>query len=826
MVISENKAVKRKLKSTMLETVRVCVKQKKQEWEDVEKEIGYEYLKVVRRCPENFVFSLLQLIVRMMRKEEDILLQRHSKKWTSLTDHTYPIVPLSYVCEHKPVFPFPYNDNFWCVRVDRPVTRTMRLTNFTNDSEHIIPAHINQVLSKGPKFRVPPKLNAKFTDRAKIDLETLTYNLRWKNVFESQDNDNSVIVPFHKNTVKLPPKMKNSDEEKLALFKSEALRVIEKEMTKTKNSNKYKNIQKDIDKTKKFMKDRDLAVVQSDKTNRIVVTNQQKYKESTEEMLQDQNTYKLLRKSKSKSLEKQANNIIRSVCRGTAFEPDIPKLLTNGSKPAHFSTLIKDHKEKTEKHFPLRPIASVHGTPTEKVDWLVSKILNQFLQFVPAHLKNSSDLIDCFASIDKTKLNPRQMFLSLDVVQLYPSIPISEGITAIIEMAKTNWDKIDTKGLTIQDLEKCIKFISYNYEIEYNDKTYLQIRGCPMGAHYSPLFAIIYMNSVEEKALQVLKQDHGIEPLLYKRYVDDVIMGPFDTLDLSATNKITKVFNSIDESIQFTVEVPGVDRKLSFLDISIYLSEDGISYDWFQKSCHSGNTLRIDSWVPQHIKSNFVKNVTSDVKRKCSSMESRHEAIGKLDKQLYANGHKPQHGNKNKKRTNKRNPNDSFNLAIWKCDFINDRCNRKLKCLIKKYDLPVRFINKQSKNLSQRLKDNFKKSCDCEVCQRLRNSFKCTDKFTVYKFTCKFCHKFYIGQTARPLYQRFNEHKRSLNAKNDQSALSDHSKKDHHSNLTIIDFEFDVMYKGNNPVEARIAEAKLISEHCPSLNRREELTRW
>ena len=269
------------------------------------------------------------------------------------------------------------------------------------------------------------------------------------------------MTAFQKNTVRLPPKLNKSEEENLALFKAEAFSVIEKEISKTKNSSKYKTLQCNISKARKYMNDKQMIAIPSDKTNRVVVTNQTDYIKDIEEMLQDPETYKQLQKSKSKALEKQANKIVRSVCQGTGFEPDIPKLLSNGSQPAKFSAFIKDHKHGVGK-YPLRPIASVIHTPTEKVDWLVSSVISQLLQFIPAHLKSSKELIDIFTQTDKSKVKPEQVFISLDVVQLYPSIPIHDAIQAILDLAAANWSNIDTKGLTIEDLSKCLKFISYN----------------------------------------------------------------------------------------------------------------------------------------------------------------------------------------------------------------------------------------------------------------------------------------------------------------------------------------------------------------------------
>ena len=91
-------------------------------------------------------------------------------------------------------------------------------------------------------------------------------------------------------------------------------------------------------------------------------------------------------------------------------------------------------------------------------------------------------------------------FVSLDVKNLYPSIPIHDGINEVKDFAEKHWDKIDNLGFNVNDLIEFLKFVSYNYEISYHQQTYLQVKGCPMGTHFSPPFAIIFMNSIERKA--------------------------------------------------------------------------------------------------------------------------------------------------------------------------------------------------------------------------------------------------------------------------------------------------------------------------------------
>ena len=141
----------------------------------------------------------------------------------------------------------------------------------------------------------------------------------------------------------------------------------------------------------------------------------------------------LTRKSKQKSVAAQANKLIKSLTTNRVNGSELQKLTTSGSQPALFSVFVKDHKTESEDGYPLRPIASVRDTAIEKVDWLISNILSQLVQFVPANLRNSLDLIEELQTIDSSDLTEQHCFISLDAVSLCPSIPINSGIKAVVE---------------------------------------------------------------------------------------------------------------------------------------------------------------------------------------------------------------------------------------------------------------------------------------------------------------------------------------------------------------------------------------------------------
>ena len=129
--------------------------------------------------------------------------------------------------------------------------------------------------------------------------------------------------------------------------------------------------------------------------------------------------------------------------------------------------------------------------------------------------------------------------------------------------------------------------------------------------------------------------------------------------------------------------------------------------------------------------------------------------------------------------------------------------------------------------LLQYLKDSLKKKkkiekhLNCDICSHLPDRFSCSDRFLVYKFTCKYCNDFYIGETSRPFKCRYKEHNRSLNFNDEKSALSCHAKVMHSSLIfTIKSFDLDILSRWRTPVETRLAEARAIDHLRPQLNRK------
>ena len=615
--------------------------------------------------------------------------------------------------------------------------------------------------------------------------------------------------------------MNTVKENNLQFFRNKAIEIIKKESRFLKNNEQFKKDNAMIRKTKRFLNDKGVEVCPSDKTNRFVVTNSASLLERTESILTDTSNYQKVDSNTIQKIENQANAIIRKTCSQTYSKSDFEKLLATGSQPATFYVTVKDHKSTNDNNeYPLRPIASSIDTPTCKIDWLVTKILSQLIQFVHTNVKNSKSVIDDLKSIEFNQNCP-STFISLDVNNLYPSIPIKHGIEIVSNFLTQHWNDINTFSLSHDNVLNCLKFVSYNHYIKYNSITYRQIRGCPMGARFSPPFAIIYLYHIEQAALEILATDHQVTPQYHATYIDDIILGPFNEGNPQIIDTISNVFNSISEDIKFTVEVPREDY-LNFLDVSIALQDNRLRYKWYVKNMHSGISLNKDSWVPKHVKTNYVRNSKKYVVEKCSDQETRNEALCSLNRRFKQNGFtnrdiscKPNNRNEVK-----------GNYLPFKINFISDSCNRKLNKLIKQCNLPVKLVSKPGPTLANILKNKMKspKHTDCRLCNLLPNNLSCNDRFVVYKFTCNLCNEMYIGQTNRPFFKRFNEHKRDMVNKNKRNALYEHAIKVHSFNdMTISHFDVDVIDKNQNAVDCRLTEARLIKTLKPTINRKNEL---
>jgi len=130
------------------------------------------------------------------------------------------------------------------------------------------------------------------------------------------------------------------------------------------------------------------------------------------------------------------------------------------------------------------------------------------------------------------------------------------------------------------------------------NKIYKQTFGILMGFPLSPITADLTIRDLEKNVLNAL----NIRPVLYYRYVDDILL----SVSKEEIHIILNKFNNYHHRLKFTLEIE-VNRCLSFLDITLKIKNNRIIIDWFHKITFSGQYLSFYSNHPTSHKIGIIQ---------------------------------------------------------------------------------------------------------------------------------------------------------------------------------------------------------------------------
>ena len=496
----------------------------------------------------------------------------------------------------------------------------------------------------------------------------------------------------------------------------------------------------------------------------------------------------------------------------------------------------------------------MHGTPVDSIDFLLQKILTQAVDGVPANLVDATEATLLFDEINALEAQPHTVrrALSLDVVNLYPSLDTSVFTPRIVDHVFEGLDECvrseRTLGLCRAEVMSLLHFVCNNYEVSFNDITYKQVFGVPMGARFAPPYAIIAMHLVERGTLVALSD---LNILLYKRYIDDIVV-IFEAACGAADEVTTRIFDTFNEAspgVRFTLEAPQAGGELPFLDMSLSITHNGLlRYSWYQKSTHSGFMMHRLSFYSFRQKLNFMTNRFVSVFERCNNDMGANVGVNKIRGQLEANGYAPIDIRRafqaaifkfNQKREDRANgvvaAPKKLNLLLAsnsgvspiKLPFLSDLFTTRVKKLITQLNLPFVLITARSKQIkdvgfSKPSADKCVKKC--QVCPCLPKKAHCKLANVVYEATCKLCKGTYIGKTSSSLYNRLTAHKFDLTHGSPSGPLSQHLLEHDIEHANLDSFDWKVVLRGNTPIDTSIKESMAIRWFEPDLNRKEENT--
>ena len=118
-------------------------------------------------------------------------------------------------------------------------------------------------------------------------------------------------------------------------------------------------------------------------------------------------------------------------------------------------------------------------------------------------------------------ISPNEIQISFDIVNLYPSVPIDEAVSVIIEVLNNDIDDLGNRAkLTFIDTHKLIElYLSTNYFIFDNRVRILENSGS-IGLALMVVLSEVFLQHLEDGTMQEALATN-LFPLTYKRYVDD-----------------------------------------------------------------------------------------------------------------------------------------------------------------------------------------------------------------------------------------------------------------------------------------------------------------
>ncbi|MBK5649289.1 MAG: hypothetical protein I4N51_21360 [Acinetobacter sp.] len=246
---------------------------------------------------------------------------------------------------------------------------------------------------------------------------------------------------------------------------------------------------------------KDIVILEADKARQIVVLDKTDFDFKVTDALRELHAKRLSRDPTSSLLRKL--NELKKLA-------ELPFDLKEACNPPMYACApllffkIKTHKST----LPLRPLVSKRCSPIYNLEVALLKFLTPFFPPSKFTVTSSETLI---SRIKNLKLSQTDKLYSLDVVSLFPSVPIKQVIEIILSQLKSFFP-----AKQLITIEKALNLVLFNNYFRVGNNFYLQEQGCPMGSPLSPFIAEIALTYIEENIVDF----YPLAPTLYVRYVD------------------------------------------------------------------------------------------------------------------------------------------------------------------------------------------------------------------------------------------------------------------------------------------------------------------
>ena len=346
-----------------------------------------------------------------------------------------------------------------------------------------------------------------------------------------------------------------------------------------------------------------IIITPADKNLGTVIMNRAAYEEEALKQLYDKSTYTILCTPPSiPSIFVTLENIIRRHRNNVDIPSDYLLQLKNKSPQlAHLYILPKVHKTLTKP--PGRPICSQTNTATYYASKYIDVKLQPFIRRIPSYIDDPIHLIN---HLNTTVFPQTTVIMTADIASLYPNIDHQDGMQKMRQFLFLP----EFQDIMSPD-DKCfilalLQFVLTNNLFTFSNLYFHQIKGTAMGTPAAVAYATIYVYMLERNAILIsLRYNTFKPPLLYKRFIDDILGVFLD--DISVSIFITS-FNAQHPSIQLPVSEIQRGNNVHFLDLYIYRPTLSPTYliSIYHKPTSTFQYLHPQSNHAQHIFKSFI----------------------------------------------------------------------------------------------------------------------------------------------------------------------------------------------------------------------------
>jgi len=257
----------------------------------------------------------------------------------------------------------------------------------------------------------------------------------------------------------------------------------------TKKDPINEHLDKLIKQTALFLKVNDnIILTRADKGNITVALDRNKYIKDIEEMLQEGDNYTRIKKDPTKIVIVSLRRVLMKWKKLEYISASTHGMLSNsdGLLPRAYG-LPKVHKP----NCPFRIIISSINSPLHAFATYIQKIISINIPTAQSRIDNSFDLVKKLTGVH---IDDGFSLISLDVVALFTNIPIDLALKSL----ENRWNFIGAScNIPKDEFLGAVRLILDSTYFSFNNLTYKQNFGTPMGSPLSPVIADMVMQDLE-----------------------------------------------------------------------------------------------------------------------------------------------------------------------------------------------------------------------------------------------------------------------------------------------------------------------------------------